>query len=172
MYIDFSLILYIEFIFLDFRELFCSASSYNFYYFLRSRELNASPSDLADDAELSSVPKLQLKVRNGSLLKVVTPRCEAPTLIFCAVAFQHFILVLQSRSYLLSLQSRRPVLFACRFNLFRFPLLLFRGHFRHCDFAEQKIYMGYWDIMSAVSCGFAIITVCWRFRKHDGEKKR
>lgn len=123
MYIDFSLILYIEFIFLDFRELFCSASFYNFYYFLRFRELNASsgsPSDLADDAESSSVPKLRLKVRNGSLLKVVAgaSRCEAPTLIFCAVAFQHFILVLQSRPYLSSLFSRAVLSFSLAVLIF------------------------------------------------------
>lgn len=93
-----------------FHKPFFASRFYNSRYFLCSQSsmgpsMGASPgtsSDLTDDVELSSsVSKLRFKVRNGSLLKVVAPRCEIPALIFRAVAFQHFILVLQSRHLLL-----------------------------------------------------------------------
>lgn len=79
-------------------------SRYNFHYFLCSRRLNAVWSRRWRKLS-SSVSKLQLKVSNGSLLKVVAPLCETPTLIFRTVAFQHFILVLQSH-HLLPIQLR------------------------------------------------------------------
>lgn len=108
--------------------------------------LNASPkplSDLADDAELSSsVSKLWFKVRNGSLLKVVAPRCKTPTLIFRAVAFQHFIPVLQS--------PPSPTASCCQsFSLVVLIFLAFRFFSSTdisntaTDFAGQKIYMVY-----------------------------
>lgn len=115
------------------RELFCSVLR-TLYYFLFSLDTSWTVGIVVDDVKLSlSVSKLQLKVRNGSLLKIVVLLCETLTLIFRTVAFQHFILV-QSR-YLFSFQlfivSVLLALIVLIFFdfLFSFP----RGHFRQSE---------------------------------------
>lgn len=149
-----------------FTSFFASRSTISII-FLLSRGLirRLRPSDLADDVKLSlSVSKLRLKVRNGSLLKVVAPRCGILALIFRAVAFQHFILV-QSR-YLLSFQLLHVVCLsrACSFNFFRFSLFLFHADISDIasDFAGQKIELLEHYINSQLVVR-VIITFCQRF---------
>lgn len=115
------------------RELFCSVLR-TLYYFLFSLDTSWTVGTVVDDVKLSlSVSKLQLKVRNGSLLKIVVLLCETLTLIFRTVAFQHFILV-QSR-YLFSFQ-----LFIVSVLLALIVLIFFdflssfpRGYFRQSE---------------------------------------
>lgn len=125
-----------------------------FHVFNASSRLS---SDLVDDAELFSLmSKLRFKVRNGSLLKVVAPRCETPTLIFRAVAFQHFILVLYNLAISSSPNSTMlSVLLARCFNLFSLPFLFFYGYFQHSDWFHgapdfKKFTLFIWYIISMV----------------------